>query len=362
MPYHDAYTRSMPERVELVGSIVAGRWADDVDGEGRFPSEAVEGLGYQRVLGSAVPARLGGEGAALAQMCESVRGLARHCASAATVLAVHQAMVFTIGRRGRGDRAEKVLREIAADQLLVTGCLHEPVFDAESGQSTTEGATVLFGGDADLVIVRVAHPHDPDGPGSHRLAVIRNDEIRSHCEVPGDGLGLRGLGWNTYSLATFPESGAVLDGTYDAVVAETLAPVLDVMVSAVRAGIADVAVDTARRYVAQCASRRCGDGGVSRRLEEAANGLEAAWADVVARAHRIDDGGAAAGTAPGDAGRGAGAAVAAAMEICGPAGYRETGKFSLGRQFRDAMGASAMVVAAIGPVDTRSGGGVHRIG
>jgi len=361
VPQNNSNVSSLIERTELIGSVIARRWAADVDGEGRFPVEAVDALCHQGALGSAVPANLGGAGANLPELCEFVRILARHCASTAMVLAIHHAMVFAIARHRSGERIDQLLREIADDQLLVTGCgcRPEPVGDHDS--SVSSGVTILFGGEADLMLVRVgrngAAGGDPDG-----LAVVRSGEIALRREVHGDGLGLRGLGWNTYSIEVPASSGDLLDGAYGAIEVETLTPALLLLAEAVWVGIADSALETAGRFVERQAARpnEVYASSDALRLACIEGCRDTIWDDVVRRARNLETGEVPTlGTASKDAaaarlsrpmseGESGVGAVTSAMDICGPAGYRETGEFGLGRQLRDAIGVRKMVAAAIG--------------
>ena len=50
------------ERARSVAADVAGRHADIVDAEGRFPAEAMAALKGARLLSAFVPREMGGEG------------------------------------------------------------------------------------------------------------------------------------------------------------------------------------------------------------------------------------------------------------------------------------------------------------
>ncbi|WP_165497164.1 acyl-CoA dehydrogenase family protein [Rhodococcus sp. ABRD24] len=332
----------MAERGELIGSVIAGRWASDVDGEGRFPREAVDGLCHQGVLGSAVPVHLGGGGASMSEICELVRILGRHCASTAMVLAIHQAMVFAISRHGSGGRFDRVLCEIADDQLLVTGCFRQPARLGEGSSSTTAGATVLFGEEADVVLTRVGVADGAGGGHEDGLALVRTDEIALRQESYGDGLGLRGLGWNTYSLEVPDHAGDRFCDRFGRVAAMTLEPALRLLSGAAGVGIADTALDTAGRFVVDHGSLGFVDDWSEHALElaQSEGARDAAWDCILGHARNFGD--------CAVAGIDSGSTVASAMGICGPAGYRETGEFGLGRQLRDSLGIREMVVAAIG--------------
>ncbi|WP_460289655.1 acyl-CoA dehydrogenase family protein, partial [Burkholderia mallei] len=75
---------------------VAARFADAVDRDARFPTEAVDAMREERLLGALVPIELGGRGASLAAVAAACRIIGQACSSAAMIYAMHQTQVASI--------------------------------------------------------------------------------------------------------------------------------------------------------------------------------------------------------------------------------------------------------------------------
>ncbi|MDH6676196.1 acyl-CoA dehydrogenase [Rhodococcus sp. LBL1] len=338
----------------MIGSVIASRWAADVDGEGRFPSEAMDGLCHERLLSCALPVALGGDGLEMREICTIARVLGRYCASTAMIFVVHQAMVLSILRHHRGEEMEDLLREIADDQLLVTGCGHDLMEGVTVGPDNVVSAsgravTVLFAGQADLVVVRARRPDQ----GDETLAVFRADEIELRRQALGDGLGLRGLGWHTYSVSASLSEGNVLGASFREVAAETVVPVLRLLSCAAWVGIADSAIDTADRFIAAAVGDRSAEAHpaslrrlarVRQRLDEVYSSVDRSAAQFGAHSGAIRG----AGQSIADSAYAVSSIVSAALDICGTAGYQDGGEFGLGRQLRDLLGAREMIRSAVG--------------
>jgi acyl-CoA dehydrogenase len=112
----------------LTAAEVAAKFADEVDRDGRFPSEAFDAIREEKLLGILVPAALGGEDASAAQVVDVCYILGRACASTAMIYAMHQVKVACLVRHSAGNAWQEGLqRQIAERQLLMAS-------------STTEGA------------------------------------------------------------------------------------------------------------------------------------------------------------------------------------------------------------------------------
>jgi acyl-CoA dehydrogenase len=104
---------------ELTPAFAARAAAHDADD--RFVFENYAELRRRRVFSAAVPAELGGGGAAHAEMCEVLRTLARGCSSTALALSMHTHQVLIPAWRWRHERApvDGLLRRLAADELIL---------------------------------------------------------------------------------------------------------------------------------------------------------------------------------------------------------------------------------------------------
>ena len=83
-----------------IASEVAARHAADVDASARFPHETFASLKAARLLSAAVPRELGGDGADMQELSASCMDLAQGCAASGMILAMHHIQVACIARHG----------------------------------------------------------------------------------------------------------------------------------------------------------------------------------------------------------------------------------------------------------------------
>lgn len=339
----------------MLGDTVVRRWAADVDGEGRFPHEAVDALCYSRLLSATVPVEYGGDGVTSADACEIVRTLARSCTSTALVYAVHTACVFALVRHTRDESVADLLRDIAANQLLLT--FLEPVSEPLDGYRSAhrEGASDVhfapFGTNADVVLVRVGAESAGNDNG---FRALRSTDISLIRDQKRGGLGFRGIDWDWYTFSWVPETGLPLADGYRAVALDTLYPAVHLLASAAWLGIGDAAIATVGRYVAAYGDERPAkflrD---SRRL----NDMRAVHDGLVGRVHEyaqdcaLRGEGHRAGCTEYEtlgeivdaATKGVMGVVSDALAVCGMSGYDENGPYSLGKEIRDVLGAKVFL-------------------
>ena len=113
-------------------AAVAAKFADDVDAKGRFPSETMQALKDEGLLGIQIPAELGGEGTSIAEIAELCSVLGQSCGSSAMIFAMHHIKLSSLVEHGqKHEWHREFMRAIAGNQLLL-------------GSATTEGG---IGGD-----------------------------------------------------------------------------------------------------------------------------------------------------------------------------------------------------------------------
>ncbi|MCL2535404.1 MAG: acyl-CoA/acyl-ACP dehydrogenase, partial [Nocardiaceae bacterium] len=203
----------------------------------------------------------------------------------------------------------------------------------------------------------------PDSPPNDQVLVVcRRPDMQLEPTGDWNTLGLRGTCSPGFVLHATADPDLVCTDPYSEISSETMLPVSHCLWSAVWLGIADAAMDKARKFVQAAGRREPGvvPAGAVRLAESAA--LHQQMVDLVkSAADRFD----ATARDPHDAGvvrvpTGVGFTLAMnnlkvststlvldivgkAMLVCGIAGYREGGRYSLGRHLRDAHGASVMV-------------------
>ncbi len=351
-----------------VAEEVAAKAADDVDRSARFPTEAIEALREEGLLGALVPVRLGGLGASLSEVASAVNVLGRHCSSAAMVFAMHQIQVACLVRHGRSPVLEAFTSRVATEGLLLASATSEAGVGGnvrtslcalerdETGFRLEKQASVIsYGLQADAVLATARRA--PDSPA--------NDQVLVVCSAPGlrlvsksgwETLGFRGTCSLGFQLRASGDQGYVLEDSYGDISSHTMLPTSHVLWTSLWLGIAQAAADRARRFVQGEARKQPGTTPpAALRLAELNNQL----LQMAALVHGADRRYAEVGDDP-DETSSLGFAIAMnslkvsvstmvvdivskAMLICGMAGYREDSPLTLGRLLRDSYGAALMV-------------------
>jgi acyl-CoA dehydrogenase len=360
--------RPLAERVAHVVDI-AGRYAGEVDAAARFPAEAVDAMRAMGLLGASLPTALGGEGLTLAQLADIASRLGAACSSTGMVFAMHHSQVLSLSRHLGGSASLAVLAgRIASEQLLLASATTELGIGGDVRSSScfvdlegdkvrlVKNAPVIsYGSEADLVLV-TARRNAESAPGDQVLVVCDAANLELEATGGWDTLGLRGTASMGYRLNALVPADRVIPEPYEKISTETMLPVCHVLWSAVWLGMARALVETSRQYVRAAARRSIGSvppgatklvdliaelerfeslvGGMVRRTDELAddrdalggigyqvsiNNLKVTASELVAQI------------------------AIAALGITGISGYRNDGKHSVARIFRDAQGAALMV-------------------
>jgi len=360
--------RPLDERIAHVADI-ASRYASEVDASARFPAEAVDAMRSTGLLGASLPVALGGEGLTLPQLGAIASRLGAACSSTGMVFAMHHSQVLSLSRHLGGSASLAVLAgRIASEQLLLASATTELGIGGDVRSSScfvdlegdkvrlVKNAPVIsYGSEADLVLV-TARRNAESAPSDQVLVVCDAANLELEATGGWDTLGLRGTASMGYRLNALVPADRVIPEPYDDISTETMLPACHVLWASVWLGMARALVDTSRQYVRAAARRSIGS------LPPGATKL----VDLIAELERFEqlvDG--AARRTDGiwedrDALGGVGFAVSinnlkvtaselvaqiavAALAITGISGYRNDGKFSVARIFRDAQGAALMV-------------------
>ena len=256
-------------RAQAVASVAAD-FADSVDSEARFPSEALAAAKAQRLLGILVPANLGGEGASVTDVVETCYTLGRACASTGMIYAMHQIMVACLTRHALGSTWHRAfLRALCSEQLLLAssttdgqggGDLRKSdcAVDAAGDRFTlVKNATVMsYGAQADAIVATARR--SPDAPATDQVLVaIVKEDYRLEHQVDWDTLGMRGTCSSGFKLEARGALEQILPEPYHKIHTQTVMAVANLTWSAVWAGIAAAAVDRARAFV-RGAARKSG--------------------------------------------------------------------------------------------------------
>lgn len=349
---------------------VAARHADDVDREGRFPSEAVSALRAEGLLGIQVPERLGGEGADMNRLAETCFALGQVCAATGMIFAMHQIKVASLVTHGVESAWHRTLMQrVAQAQLLVASATTEGGIGGDLRNSLCaveargdvfsfrKDATVIsYGAHAD-VILATGRRHADAAASDQVLVALLADQITLERTSRWDTLGMRGTCSDGFVLAARDvPTVQILPKPFAEIAAQSMLASSHLLWSSVWFGIASCAVDRARTFVQAEARRRPGTlppGAL--RLAEAVSALQTMKGAIhdglrrFAQAQGSPDELGSIGFAvvlnnvKTTASTMAVAIVQLALGIVGIAGYKNGTPFSLGRALRDVLSAPLMI-------------------
>jgi acyl-CoA dehydrogenase len=363
---------SLLEDVERIADDVAAPHAEDVDGQARFPSEAIDALREARTLSALVPRSLGGLGASLPEVAAACTTLGRRCAASAMVFAMHQIQVACLVRHAEGDAwFEGYLRTLVDEQRLIASATSEVGTGGDLGRSVAavapgengscsfekQAPTVSYGSHADDLLTTLRR--SPDAEGGDQVAVLT---LKGQAELEQTGtwdpFGMRGTCSPGFTIrATFPAE-QIVPQPFPVVSAQTMVPVSHILWSHLWLGIATDAFDRARAFVRASARNKPGEPTPAAvRLSHLMVELSLLRAEVTSALDEFLD----ADASPDRERLGTMAAalrfnslkIAAseqaprvcqsAMAVCGIVGFKNDTPFSIGRHLRDTMSAPLMV-------------------
>ncbi|WP_028813588.1 acyl-CoA dehydrogenase family protein [Streptomyces flavidovirens] len=360
--------RELSEVVAAVADVAAAH-AEQVDREAQFPFAAMNALQSGRLLSAGIPAEFGGGDQDIDFLARTTTALARKCGSTGLIFAMHQSQVVSLVRHSEGEAAQRALRRIAAGELLVASATTEASSGGDIRTSSCfverdgsrfrllkQAPVISYGRQADIILV-TARRDAASAPQEQVLVLCDRDGVTLEQNVDWDVLGLRGTCSHGYLLqAEGDATDAVMTTPYAVISAQTMLPVSHILWAAAWLGMAEEAIDRARLFVQASARRNpAATPPGALRLAEATAQLHQMRALVSASIVRFKE----LVDFPQGLSRfatvvefnslkvSASALVvdiaAAAMSICGIAGYRSNGKYSVARILRDAYGAALMV-------------------
>nr|WP_175429859.1 acyl-CoA dehydrogenase family protein [Azospirillum argentinense] len=351
-------------------AAIAGRHADSVDREARFPAEAFAALREARLLGLMVPRAFGGGGGGLADAAAVAHALAQTCPSTGLIYAMHQIQVACLVRHGQGsDWHRGFLERLAGEQLLLASATTEAGIggDVRSSACAVEDETgsafrlekqatvISYGAEADAILVTARRTADSPPSDQVIVPVLRGQTQLE--EIGGwDTLGMRGTRSVGYRLVAEAERAQILPLPYADISARTMLPVTHILWSSVWLGIATDAVARAAAFIRAEARKRPGTPPPgARRLAEATAGLQSMRGMVRGALARFEEAAdnpdrltslgfaVAMNTLKTEAAEMVVRIVGQAMLAGGLSAYRNDSPHSLGRHLRDAHSAPLMI-------------------
>jgi acyl-CoA dehydrogenase len=358
-------------------AAVAAQFADAVDRDARFPSEAFDALKRERLLSAMVPAASGGAGLSLADIGAICETLAQGCASTAMVYAMHQIQVACIEAHG-GESAwhRALLAQLVEHQWLLASATSEETIGGNMRTSACSveldgprlrieklAPTISYGAHADGILVTARRTAESAAADQVLIVVLREN---TQLEKRGgwDALGMRGTCSEGFRLVATGLAEQILATPFAEIADQTMLPVSHTLWASVWTGITSDAVNRAKAFFRAQARATPGSlppSGV--RLAEAVGLLQMMQArlsvalEAARAAHQARHAGPQA-DAPLAAALGFASdmntlktsisstalqVVQQVMMICGMAGYKNGTPYSVGRHLRDLHSAPLMI-------------------
>jgi acyl-CoA dehydrogenase len=352
-----------------VAARVAATHAGEVDAAARFPTEAFEAIKAQRLLGIAVPAALGGEGAGIGDLADVCYLLGQACSATGMIYAMHQVKVACVVRhRGESESLARILRRLCAEQLLLASSTTEgqgggnvrsseaPVeYHGERISLERRASVISYGAHADGIVTTARRSADSVGSDQVLIAFLKSDY--SLTRISGwQTLGMRGTCSDGYVLKASSPPDQILPEPYEGIHMRTMVPFAHVLWGSVWAGVASAAVARAQAFVRNAMRHSGGQlpPGAPQltRAMASLRTLRSTLASTIRTYEKhMDDAKALASLelqslitlTKVQASELAVETVLTALRVCGLSGYRSDGDFTIERQLRDVLSSPLMI-------------------
>lgn len=359
--------RSVSARLQSACHIAA-KHAEDVDRQTSFPSDAIEALRSERLLGLILPVAFGGEGGSLADAAEICYKLAGSCSSSALIYAMHCANLACVAAHcGSDPLSTSKLRRIGAEQFLIASSTTEgtrgadlrssdcAIVSDDHGFSLTRSASVISYGAAADAILSTARRSDESAATDQCFVLLFKENYRLERRSGWDALGMRGTCSEGFQLEARGELHQILDAPFEFIHRQTLLPATHLLWAACWAGIASATVEKAQSFARTVARRNKGAAppGAAHitRATMALNTLILSLRSHLAEYERrceaslVDDMAfqSAINMLKISASETAVRVVMDSLNGCGLAAYRNDGDFSMTRQLRDILSSTIMI-------------------
>lgn len=276
-------------------AAVAAKFADDVDAKGRFPSETMQALKDESLLGIQIPAELGGEGTSIAEIAELCSVLGQSCGSSAMIFAMHHIKLSSLVEHGqKHEWHREFMRAIAGNQLLlgsatteggIGGDLRNSICAIEITDGTVrleKNATVIsYGLYADAILI-TSRAHKDAASSDQVMTVFLKDQYTLEKTNDWDTLGMRGTCSEGFVFKGEAPAEQVIPEPFAEIAAHSMLAMAHLLWSALWYGITVDAVHRAQSFVRAAARKTPGQtppGAL--RLAEISGKLQAIKTDII---------------------------------------------------------------------------------
>ncbi len=359
-------TASLREAIEA-----ARQNAEDVDRSARFPSEAVSALRKAGALGWYVPRKFGGLELSVGELAKASFELARRCSATGMIFAMHQIQAASLVHHVK-DAGELALylRRLVEEQRLIASVTSEvgvggdlrrsiACLGAHGSQLNFEkkASAVSYGAYADDLLITLRRSATAEH-ADQVLVLAHSSDVELQQFGDWDALGMRGTCSPGFVVRGTCRAEQVLYAPFSAIASDTMVPLSHILWAHVWLGIATDAFDRAQKFVRMLARQTpgttpaCGSHLVELSVHlaqfralvsettreysvllESDNRFELS---SIAYAVRVNNLKMAASEAVVDI-------CGGALRVCGFAGYKNGGPYSVGRHLRDAHSAALMI-------------------
>jgi acyl-CoA dehydrogenase len=358
------------DEVRRIARETCAPTADEVDREARFPIEAIDALREARALSALVPTDVGGRGVDFETVASACFELGRSCAATAMVFAMHQIQVGCLVRHGIGAPFfDDYLTRLCTEQFLIASATSEVGVGGDLRTSiaavTPDGdtfvleknaPTVSYGSHADDLLITARRGPDAGG-GDQVMVLAHRAELALEPSSGWDPLGMRGTCSPGFLVKARFASDHVVPEPFGPIAEQTMVPYSHILWAHVWLGLATDAYDRARAFVRAQARQRGSTPVPTPRLSELAAMLHGMRAEIAAatgeyvaltEAESTEDAftigyALRINSLKINASELAPRVCAAALGVCGIAGYKNDSPFSIGRHLRDALSAPLMI-------------------
>ncbi len=253
---------SIVDKVRLIGKEHIRPHAEQVDEEATFPTEAIQALGREALLGLTVATEFGGMGKGTRVACAVLEEISRCCASTGMVYLMHLCGLACYGAAPKKDSEQ--LRAAARGQHLSTLAWSErgsrshfwaPMSQALPSDGgvriTAEKSWVTSAGYADGYVVSTRSPQASKDTDTTLYLVLKEDK-GLHIAGCWRGLGMRGNASAPMKLdqmAIADERLLSREGKGFDVMLGVVLPLFQVGTAAISVGIAEAAVQATQAHL-----------------------------------------------------------------------------------------------------------------
>lgn len=360
--------KSLKARASRVAAIAAMH-ADEVDRAGRFPTEAVDAMRAERLMGIQIPAECGGEGRSTSEIAELCTIMAQGCAASAMIFAMHQIKVSSLVSHGTDAEWHRGFMRTICDQQLLLGsatteggiggnlrnsiCAIE--VEGESCRLEKDATVISYGKQADAILI-TSRAHKDAPPTDQVMTVFLKGQYTLEQTHVWDTLGMRGTCSDGFLFKGEAPAEQILPKPFAEIAAQSMLASSHLLWSALWYGIAVDAFAKAQSFIRAAARKAPGTqppglvqlAEMSSQLQVIRSNIQAgltAYEQAAKDPDRLSSMGFAVSMnnvkiassemiLP---------VIHQALRICGIMGYKNGTPFSLGRHLRDAHSAELMI-------------------